>query len=72
VRLYGQPECISSATCSFETVDDAVTSVIEATQMNIPFARIELLDELQMKGMNKYTPDFYARKTTSISGVSWH
>ncbi|MCL4150001.1 UNVERIFIED_CONTAM: hypothetical protein GTU68_061439 [Idotea baltica] len=57
VRLFGQPETILAATCSFETVDGAVNSVIMAIQMGIPMARIELLDEVQMKGMNIFNPD---------------
>lgn len=57
VRLFGQPDTILAATCSFETVDDAVNSVIMAIQMGIPMARIELLDEVQMKGMNIFNPD---------------
>lgn len=57
VKLHGQPESILSATCAFETVNDAVNTVIDAIQMGIPMARIELLDELQMKGMNLYIPD---------------
>lgn len=57
VRLFGQPETMSAATCAFPTVDDAVNSVIMAIQMGIPMARIELLDEVQMKGMNTYNPD---------------
>lgn len=57
VRLFGQPETMSAATCAFQTVDDAVSAVIMAIQMGIPMARIELLDEVQMKGMNVYNPD---------------
>ena len=57
VRLFGQPETILAATCGFETVDAAVNSVIMAIQMGIPMARIELLDEVQMKGMNIFNPD---------------
>mgnify|MGYP001950761567 CR=1 FL=1 len=57
VRLFGQPEAILAATCAFETVDDAVNSVIMAIQMGLPMARIELLDEMQMKGMNIFNPD---------------
>lgn len=57
VRLFGQPDTILAATCGFETVDDAVNSVIMAIQMGIPMARIELLDEIQMKGMNIFNPD---------------
>ena len=57
VRLFGQPDTILAATCAFETVDDAVNTVIMAIQMGIPMARIELLDEVQMKGMNIFNPD---------------
>ncbi|GAA6208030.1 FAD-linked oxidase C-terminal domain-containing protein [Cognatishimia sp. WU-CL00825] len=57
VRLFGQPAAISAATCAFETVDDAVNSVIAAIQCGLPMARIELLDEVQMRGMNLYNPD---------------
>jgi len=57
VRLFGQPDTISAATCTYETIGDAVDTVIMATQMGIPMARIELLDETQMRGMNIYNPD---------------
>ena len=57
VRLFGQPDTILAATCSFESVDNAVNSVIMAIQMGIPMARIELLDEVQMEGMNIFNPD---------------
>ena len=57
VRLFGQPDTVVAATCGFETVEDAVNSVIMAIQMGIPMARIELLDEVQMKGMNNFNPD---------------
>ena len=57
VRLFGQPESIRAATCVFETVNDAVSAVILAIQSGIPFARVELLDEIQMKGMNLYNAD---------------
>jgi len=36
--------------CSFESVDDAVNAVILTIQSGIPVARIELLDEQQMRG----------------------
>ena len=57
VRLFGRPDTELSATCAFETIDDAVNTVIMAIQMGIPMARIELLDEVQMKGMNIFNPD---------------
>lgn len=57
VRLFAQPETISAATCAFDSVEGAVNAVIMSMQMGIPLARVELLDELQMKGMNIYNPD---------------
>lgn len=57
VRLYAQPETISAATCTFATIDQAVDAVIMSIQMGIPLARVELLDEVQMKGMNLYNSD---------------
>lgn len=57
VRLFGQPDAILAATCAFETVDNAVNTVIMAIQMGIPLARVELLDEIQIKGMNIFNPD---------------
>lgn len=50
LKLYGVPEAISSAVCSFPSVDDAVNAVILTIQAGVPVARIELLDEQQMKG----------------------
>ena len=55
VKLYGVPEAISSAVCSFASVDDAVQAVIATIQAGIPVARIELLDELQMQGCVGYS-----------------
>ncbi len=57
VRLFGQPETISAATCTFGSIDEAVDAVIMAIQMGIPVARVELLDDVMMKGMNLYNPD---------------
>lgn len=57
VRLFPQPENISAATCAFDSIEQAVDAVITTMQMGIPIARVELLDELQMKGMNIYNSD---------------
>ncbi|WP_163846694.1 FAD-binding oxidoreductase [Pseudooceanicola aestuarii] len=57
VRLHPQPETIMAATCAFDGVAGAVDAVIAAIQTGIPMARIELLDEVQMQGLNLYNPD---------------
>ncbi|MCL3880852.1 FAD-linked oxidase C-terminal domain-containing protein [Marivita sp. GX14005] len=57
VKLHGQPEHIAAATCAFPGIASAVDTVILAIQMGLPMARIELLDEVQMQGMNVYNCD---------------
>ena len=52
LRLYGQPEAISAATCRFESVEDAVNCVILPIQSGLPMARIELVDEMMVRGFN--------------------
>jgi D-lactate dehydrogenase (cytochrome) len=51
LRLYGIPAAISSAMCSFPTIEDAVNTVIMTIQSGIPVARIELADDIQMKAI---------------------
>ncbi len=55
LRLYGIPESIASAVCSFETLEGAVNTVIEIIQLGIPVARMELLDDVQMDAVNRYS-----------------
>lgn len=66
VRLFGQPDTILAATCSFETVDAAVNTVILAIQTGLQMARIELLDEVQMHGMNLFNPDLNLPETPHL------
>jgi len=55
VRLYGIPAAISSAVCSFPSVEAAVNVVIKTIQRGVPVARIELADAVQMDAINKYS-----------------
>lgn len=55
LRLYGIPEAMSAAVCSFDSLEGAVTTVIETIQTGVPVARIELLDEVQMDAVNRYS-----------------
>ncbi len=64
LRLYGIPEAISAAVCNFAAVEGAVDTVILTIQSGIPVARIELLDEVQMDALNKYSKlDYPVRPT---------
>ena len=55
LRLYGVPEAITAAVCSFDSLEGAVNTVIAVIQSGIPVARIELLDEVQMEAINRYS-----------------
>ena len=55
LKLYGIPEAISSAVVSFDSLKGAVDAVISTIQWGIPMARIELLDDVQMDALNKYS-----------------
>jgi D-lactate dehydrogenase (cytochrome) len=55
VRLYGVPAAISSAVCSFPSVEAAVNVVIKTIQAGVPVARIELADAVQMEAINRYS-----------------
>ena len=53
LRVYPTPEAISSAVCSFPSLEDAVACVIRTIQLGVPVARIELLDDVQMDAVNR-------------------
>jgi D-lactate dehydrogenase (cytochrome) len=55
LRLWGIPEAISAAICAFPSVDQAVRMVIETIQAGIPVARIELVDDVLMRGINLHS-----------------
>ena len=64
VRLHGIPEKIAAAVCSFDTLAGAVNTVIATIQSGIPIARIELLDDAQVKCVNAYSKLTYPEKDT--------
>jgi len=55
LRLFGRPQAMATAACFFETLENAVQTVIETDLMGIPAARIELIDEVQMRGVNLHS-----------------
>ena len=55
LRLYGIPESMAAATCAFESLEGAVNTVIQTIQSGVPIARIELLDDIQVDSVNRYS-----------------
>ncbi len=55
LRLAGIPEAIAGGVCPFPNVEAACNAVIMTIQSGLPVARIELLDELQVKACNAYS-----------------
>jgi D-lactate dehydrogenase (cytochrome) len=55
LRLAGIPDAIASGVCPFPSVEAACNATIITIQSGIPVARIELLDELQVKASNAYS-----------------
>jgi D-lactate dehydrogenase (cytochrome) len=55
LRLAAIPEATAAATVGFRSVDDAVNTVIAVIQSAIPIARIELLDEVSVDAVNRYS-----------------
>jgi D-lactate dehydrogenase (cytochrome) len=64
LKLYGIPEATSAAVCSFASLEGAVQTVIETIQMGVPVARIELLDDVQMRAINGYSKFSYPELST--------
>ena len=64
LRLYGIPEAMAAAVCSFDSIEGAVNAVIQTIQLGIPVARIELLDDVQMDAVNRFSKLNYPVKDT--------
>ena len=59
LRLHPVPEAVSAAVCSFDTMQGAVDTVIATIQLGIPVARIELMDDVQIDAINRYSKMTY-------------
>jgi D-lactate dehydrogenase (cytochrome) len=55
LRLHAIPEAISAATCSFATIGGAVDTVVQSIQLGVPLARVEILDDVQIRAVNRWS-----------------
>jgi len=52
LKLHPLAQAISAAVCSFDTLHHAVDTAISVIQAAVPVARVELLDDVMMRGIN--------------------
>jgi len=64
LKLHPLPQAISAAVCSFDNLRDAVDTAISVIQSAVPVARIELVDEVMMSGINAYSKLGYREAPT--------
>ena len=55
LRLHPIPEVISSAVCGFDTIEGAVATVVQSIQLGVPLARVEILDDVQIRAVNAWS-----------------
>ena len=66
IRLHPIPEAVAAAVCAFDSIKGAVDTVIATIQLGVPVARIELLDDVQMDAVNRYSKTSYAVAPTLL------
>lgn len=76
LRLHPLPVDVAAAACAFPTLAAAVDAVTEMSMSGLPFARIEFLDEHQVRACNDYSklgltelPTLFLEFHDSESGV---
>ncbi|HEX7855717.1 MAG TPA: FAD-linked oxidase C-terminal domain-containing protein [Sphingobium sp.] len=55
LRLYGIPEAMAAAACAFDDLAGAVATVTQLIQLGVLVARVEFLDEVQVRACNAYS-----------------
>ena len=55
VRLHPLPQAVVAASCRFPTLADAVGCVIDVMRSGVGIGRVELLDEVQIDAVNRYS-----------------
>ncbi|MGU3316482.1 FAD-binding oxidoreductase [Sphingomonas sp. M6A6_1c] len=55
LRLHPIPETISSAVCGFASLEGAITTVVQSIQAGVPLARVEILDDMQIRAVNAWS-----------------
>jgi D-lactate dehydrogenase (cytochrome) len=64
LRLHGRPEHVAAAACGFGSLEGAVATVSQLIQCGVPIARVELLDDVQMRAVNAWSKTSYPEVDT--------
>ena len=64
VKLYGIPEVVLAAVCPFQSLEGACNTVIQAIQLGLGVARMELLDEMQLRAINIHSKTSFEERPT--------
>jgi D-lactate dehydrogenase (cytochrome) len=55
LRVHGVAERIAAARCSFQSVGDVVSAVVDIVRMGVPVARCDLIDALALRAVNEHS-----------------
>ncbi|KAL0487073.1 FAD-linked oxidoreductase [Acrasis kona] len=64
VRLFGIPEAISAARCTFKNVASAASATMDLIQLGVPVARVEVMDSLCVRAVNSYNKTNFEESPT--------
>jgi D-lactate dehydrogenase (cytochrome) len=64
LKLHPLPQAVSAAVCSFDTLQSAIDTAIAVIQSAVPVARIELVDDVMMRGINNHSKLGYREAPT--------
>lgn len=66
VRLWPQPEAVSAAVCTFGSIQDLVDCATAVKQTGAPVARMEVMDALTVRAVNKRSGTAFAEAPTLL------
>ncbi|MGO2541590.1 MAG: FAD-binding oxidoreductase [Specibacter sp.] len=55
LRVYGIPEAAGVAICSFPALENCTAVVLAALESGVPMSRVELLDDVTVDAVNRYS-----------------
>ncbi len=55
LKLHGLPESIVGGVCNFPDIESVCRATIQTIQYGVPIARIEMLDQVQVRACNAYS-----------------